>query len=88
MREMQPAFLCLYRMRPLAILHLCNGVIVTGINYLLFLNLCVGDIIYQCPADTSAATSVDKSVLWTCVPIIFLEKLSSGLPHSFFSPVL
>ena len=67
---MQPALVGLDWVRSLTVLHLLNGVIMTGIDDLLFLDLSMGDIIYQSPTDTATRTSIDESILWTGIESI------------------
>ena len=58
-------------MRTLAVLHFHDGVVMTGVDDLLFLHFGMRDVVDECPSDTSTRTSVDEPILWTCVESIF-----------------
>ena len=71
MCQVQPSLGGLDGVWPLAILHLGDGVIFALVDDGFFLDLSVGDVIHQCPADTSAATSIDKTILRTGIESVF-----------------
>ena len=71
MRQVQPALRCFDGVRTLTVLHLGDGVVFALVDNRLFLNLSVRDVIHQCPADASTATSVDKTILRTGVEGVF-----------------
>ena len=74
--QMQPALISLDRMRTLTVLHLLDGVIVTGIDDLLFLDFGMSDIINKSPTDTTTRTCIDETILWTGIEsILAINKL-------------
>ena len=74
--KVEPSLGGLDGMRTLAVLHLHNGVIMTCIDNLLFLNLGICDVVNKCPTDATARTGVDESVLRTGVEgILAIHKL-------------
>ena len=74
--QMQPALISLDRMRPLTVLHLLDGMIVTGIDDLLFLDFGMSDIINKSPTDTTTRTCIDETILWTGIEsILAINKL-------------
>ena len=52
--QMEPSLRSFYRVWTLAVLNLHDGVVVTGVDNFLFLNLGVGDIVDKSPADATA----------------------------------
>ena len=71
MSQMQPALRGLDGVRTLSILHLGNGVVFALIDNLLFLDLGVGNVIDESPADTTARTCIDETILRTGIEGIF-----------------
>ena len=71
MRQMQPTFRGLDGMRALTVLHLRDGVVVTGVDDLLFLHLSMGDVIDECPTDTATGARIDEAILRTGIESIF-----------------
>ena len=57
-------------MRTLTVLHLLDGMIVTGIDDLLFLDFGMSDIINKSPTDTTTRTCIDETILWTGIESI------------------
>ena len=68
---MQPALVGAYRMRALSVLDLGDGMVATLADDFFFLDFGVGDVVNQGPADSSAASGIDKSVLRAGVEGIF-----------------
>ena len=58
-------------MRALAILYLSDGMVMTGVDDLLLFHLGVGDVVHQCPADTTTRTCIDEAILRTGIEGIF-----------------
>ena len=77
---MEPALGGLNGMRAFAVLHLHDGVIVAGVDNLLFFHLSMGDVVNECPADATAATGIDEAVLRACIKgILAVNKF--GMKH-------
>ena len=71
MGQMKPATRCLDGMRALAVLHLFYGVIEPAVNNLFFLDYGVLHAVYQSPANSSAASGINKTILGARIQGIF-----------------
>ena len=58
-------------MRSFAVFHLFYSVVVAVVDDSLFFHFCMSHIINECPADTSAVSGVNKTILWTSVQCVF-----------------
>ena len=77
---MEPAFGSLDGVWPLTVLHLHNGMVVAGVDNLLFLDLGIRDVVNKSPTNATSVASVDESILRTGVEgILAIDKF--GMQH-------
>ena len=81
-RQVQPSLRCLNRMRAFTIFHLFNCMVITPVDYRLFLYFRTSNIIYQGPTDTTATSGIYKTVLRTGTTHTFHPQIQDEEPHS------